>query len=458
MKTLFAHQRKGVDLFKNNSFFANFGEMGSGKTAQAAVALAELELANALIICPKSLLRNWESELTEWAPKHQVFVYTGTKSNKLNTLYEFFEFRERAKILVINYESIITKGVERISQVKWQLKVCDESHKLKNRKSKTTKAVSKIPSFRTWIMTGTPTPNNPLEIYSQFDVGKPKYLGANFYSFRAEYADVYSGNGFPQIRGFKNLHRLKAKVDAFSYRVTRDECLDLPKKIYQTIMIEMETSAQRKYDCLADELVLDIFGDGSKVIATPNILTKLVKLQQMTSGFIQDEDGKVHITGSDKIDALIDLVEGVDAKESIAIWTKFTHEIDLIRNALKDSPRKILEISGRIKGDDRHAAVKEFQDGPPAIMIANMAAGGVGITLTRCATVIYFSRSFNSVDAMQSEDRHMRIGQTRNVIYYDLTCKQTVDETIVEALRRKKALADKMSGDDLRRILKGELV
>lgn len=459
MKKLFEHQRKGVDLFKlSHEFYCNFCDPGTGKTLMAIQAIAELDLPNALIVCPKSLIQNWINEFAEWAPQYHCFGYTGTASGKAKALKAWFACKEK-RVLIINYESLITKGVAPIFGGRWQLIVYDEAHKTKgyyHKKSKQGKAAKRLKTMRTWMMTGTPTPNNPLEVFSLFDIGKPGYLGANYYSFRAEYAITTKKNGFTQVLSYQNLPKLQQLVARYSYRVTKDECLDLPPQIFQVIPIDMEPAARKVYDTLAEELVVDLFGDGETVVATPNILTKMMKLQQLTSGFLIDEDGTLHRAGKDKQAALADLIDSFDPKESVVIWCKFTHEIDVVREILEAAGRKIWEISGRIKSEDRAIAVKEFQEGEPSVMVANMAAGGVGITLTRSNTVIYYSRSFNAVDSMQSVDRTYRIGQTRKVTYYDLVCRKTLDQYIINALKKKKQLADKMTGDDVRAMLRGE--
>ena len=214
MSKLYEHQRVGVDLFKKHQFFANFGEMGCGKTATAIVAIAELGLNNAIVVCPKPLIDNWVREISEWAPGYTALPCDGKTKVRREILNRLFDVNLQRKIFIINYEALLSKFVNQIFKVKWQVKVFDESHKLKGvgKKVKIQPAAKRIQSYRTWIMTGTPQPNNPLEIFGQFDVGLPGYLGSSYYHFRNRYADIYAGNGYPQIRRYINQDELKVKI------------------------------------------------------------------------------------------------------------------------------------------------------------------------------------------------------------------------------------------------------
>ena len=216
---------------------------------------------------------------------------------------------------------------------------------------------------------------------------------------------------------------------------------------------------------MAEELVLELFSEqsGDEVtVAAPNILTKITKLQQITSGFVKDSDGAIHNLTSPKSSAATELLESIGGSEHVLVWTKYTHEIDIVRKILASPDtnfkRKIWELSGRISDQNRAIAIKEFCDrSVPSVMICNLKIGSVGLNFAHVAHVIYYSRNYSFVDSSQSEDRTHRIGQDRKCTYYDLVVKDTVDVSIIKALKKKHDLAAIMSRVDVRSLFAGKL-
>lgn len=461
-KTLFNHQIEGADyMFTYAQGVANFSEQGTGKTCMSIVTLNIMSPARILIVCPNFLKFNWKKEFKIWSEiNYHIMVLDGSKSNKLKALEtQTGEF----DVVVVNYESLTSIESELI-KFNPQLIIADESQNIKNHKAKKTKAIKKIADkskacqFR-WILTGTPTPNNPLDIWSQYDFIRPKHLGPNFYAFRAVYADVYTGAGFPMIKGFRNQERLKSLVSEYSYRVIKDECLDLPDKTYETIEVELKPKTMKVYKNMAEHMVAEV---GGSEVSANIILVKLLRLQQICSGFIKDDlDNEIEV-GDEKLKALEELLDSINgdslfgSSDKVVIWCKFKREIRMIQQMVKKMGRSVHVLSGEVSNEDRNKAVEEFQASDKNdVLIANIKVGSTGLTLTSARYAIYFSRPFSLGDSLQSEDRIHRIGQKRKVVYYDLVCKGTIDQYIVQLLRKKKALSDRLTGDDVKRIAMG---
>lgn len=475
----YAHQHTGKDLFKQNPFFANFGEPGTGKTAQAIVAADELEIRRMLVVCPSSLVLNWSDEIKMWSTRWRIVLLVGTVKQKLKLIAEGLKRAAdgEAVAMITNYESVQFK-VSEVERKKakaerramrnenevlkaltgrWGVVIADELHRVKNGKSMTAKGLKLLSrtALRRWGMTGTPMTNTPLDVWSQIDFLRPGYLQTSFYAFRARYANVYNGAGFPKITGHCHQEELKALVDKISYRVIKSECLDLPPKIKKVIPIQMTPATEKIYRQMADEMIAQI---GNETVLAQTALVQMIRLQQITSGYIGLEDKTNEHVGTDKIDALKDLLEDI-GHEHVIIMSRFAADMPRIRDALAAS-YEIVEISGAIDREARNVALKRFQDvhKKPCILIATLQAAGVGLTLTRASQIVYYSRDFNYVNAVQSQDRIDRIGQTaEKIVYYDLVCRGTIDEYVNKVFTKKKVLADKLTGDDIRRMTMGEL-
>lgn len=458
---LYEHQIKGIEFMLKHRFgVANFSQMGTGKTCMTVCAMNKLTPARVLIVCPNPLKFVWEREIAKWSEvDYKVTILNGTRDKKVRLLSEV---SGPFNIVVVNYESLFTLE-EELVKFGAQLIVADEAHKIKGHKTDQTKALKRIATrSRTecrWILTGTPTPNNPLDIWSQYDFIRPGFLSPNFYSFRGTYANVYTGAGFPMIKGYKNEDILKKLVATYSYRVIKEECLDLPEKVYETVEIDMSPKASKIYKSMADYMIAEI---GEQEVSANIVLVKLLRLQQITSGFVRTDLGRDQDVGDDKLKALAELLESINGdylysrKEKVVIWCRFNYEVQKIAEMVRAMKRPVHLLTGEVSNEDRQKAVESFQaSNANDVIIANIAVGGTGFTLTASRYAIYFSRTFSLGDAQQSEDRIHRIGQQHKVTYYDLVCKGTIDAYILDLLKKKKNLSDKLTGDDVKRIALG---
>jgi len=323
--------------------------------------------------------------------------------------------------------------------------ILDESQKFKTPQAKRTKAVLKLGKHVKYkrISTGTPITNSPLDAYSQFAFLDPYILGfQSFVAFRAHFAILEKKinhaqqRQYTQVMGFRNLEELQQLIKPHSYRVTKEECLDLPDKIYEKVYFELSPEQKRLYKVIKEEVMLEL-AEGR--VTAQLAITKLLRLSQLISGYMTTEDGDiVEVKGGDvKLKLLKDILE--DNDEKTIIWCRFIHEIEQIQKMLG---YECVSYYGATGSDDRTMNVSEFQNNPTIkYFVANKTAS-TGLTLTAASSVIYYSNSYSLEDRLQSEDRAMRIGQKNNVVYRDLVARNTVDEKIITALRNKQSIAD----------------
>ncbi len=468
--TPFKHQVKAFDLARRRRYFAFLMEMGTGKTKAIIDVVSYLiqkgKLDGVLIFCPKAVLYNWEREIEIHSPlephARRAVVITGNAHAKTEALQRGFN---TCTFFITNYETVLRMEPELnhlLSRKRFAI-ICDESTEIKSPKAKTTKAIRKLglTAQARYILTGSPVTQSPLDAFSQFCFLDKNILGhVNFTSFKAEYSLTMKRKGIPLplVVGYRNLDRMAKLIAPHSYRVLKKDCLDLPPKVYKTVELEMGTRQKELYLQMRDEAVIEIEG---QTLAAPVILTKILRLQQIASGFlpIHNEFGELlqtkHIEDSPKLPACRDLVaEALESGQKVIIWCRFLWEIDQLAACWGDAA---VLYYGERDATQRQAAVDSFQTDPRTkIFIGQIQTGGIGITLTAASQVIYYSNSFSLADRLQSEDRAHRIGQTKSVGYNDLVCRGSVDKLVLKALRDKKNLADLITGDNLKQLFYAE--
>ena len=259
---------------------------------------------------------------------------------------------------------------------------------------------------------------------------------------RAAYAQIIARNpdGSPRWR---NLEKLQKLLEPHSFRVLKKDCLDLPEKIYKTITFELDAAQQRAYDKMQDELRIEL-GDNTELPVSE--LAALIKLQQITSGYVNTPIGVRYVSEDNpRLKTLMDAIEDVDGK--FIIWARFREELDAIAAALAEAEIPCVQYHGGVSREDREAAVDGFQNGDVRVFVGQPQSGGIGLTLTAAETVFYFSNDFNLETRLQSEDRAHRIGTRKNVVYIDIAAESTIDEQIARNLQRKQRTAALVLGD-----------
>lgn len=473
--TPFQHQDEALHLSYDKEAFALFMEQGTGKTKviiDNVCWLYEMGLVSCLIIvAPNGVHRNW---ITDEFPKHcwdsiiyEPFIWRAGRSGNKNFQRSFSNLvtttRDEALVVfAINIDSVITKtgraAIKTLLQKHDCMLVVDESTDIKNPGAKRTKAMRTLGKVADWrrILTGTPTAERPLDIYGQFAFLEPRIFGNSYYSFKGEYGiweeQWVAGRPrpFKVCVGYKKLERLQAKIAPVSFRVTKEEALDLPPKLYSKRYFQLSRNQLVLYNSLRDNFIAE-FETGEQITAAM-ALTRLLRMQQISCGYVPvdlTEEGKDPMRFISGPNPRFDVLRATlqETTGSVIIWSRFRPDIDLIMAAYPD---EAVRYDGSVKDEERGENVNQFQDGDKRIFVGNPKAGGRGLTLHAATTVIYYSNYFGLETRIQSEDRAHRIGQEHPVLYIDIVGEDTVDEKIVASLREKKHLADIITGDAFR--------
>ena len=464
----YKHQMTALEKSWNKESYAYFMEMGTGKTKVLIDNLAMLydkgKVDGALIIAPKGVINTWyEQELPTHLPQHIENVTVLWQPN-INKKYEeklktIFQIETDLHILIMNVEALSTdKGVKYASKFLSShktLMAVDESTTIKNPSAKRTKNIiglGKIAKYRR-IMTGSPITKNPLDLYSQCEFLDPWLLDfTSYYAFRNRYAEMKTmhahGRSIQIVDKFKNLSELSETVKTFSDRVLKEDCLDLPDKIYMKRNIKLSPDQFKLYKQMKDQAIAMLNG---KVTSTMTVLTQLMRLHQITCGHFTADDGSTQAIANNRVGELMDVLEEIEGKA--IIWAHYQYDIvNIIKNVVKKyGEGSIVDYYGLTPQEERQPNIKKFQSDPGCrFMVGTPSTGGYGITLTAANTVIYYSNGYDLEKRLQSEDRAHRIGQKKPVTYVDLICDDTVDEKIVKALRKKIDIASEVLGEELK--------
>ena len=452
----------------NKETYAYFMEMGTGKTKVLIDNLAMLydkgKVDGALIVAPKGVIGTWyKQEIPNHLPDHienvSVMWQSLITKKQKDSLDCLFKLEQKLHILIMNVEALSTsKGTEfavRFLNSHKTLMAIDESTTIKNSSAKRTKnilALSKYAKYRR-IMTGSPVTKNPLDLYSQCEFLSPWLLNfQSFYAFRNRYAEMKTiharGRSIQVVHKFQNIGELSDKLKGFSYRVLKEDCLDLPDKIYIKRNVAL-TSEQLKLYQQMKTMALAILN--GKQVTSVTVLTQLMRLHQITCGHFTADDGSTQLVKSNRITELMDVLEEVEGKA--IIWANYQHDITNIIKAIveKYDDESIVDYYGLTPQEDRQENIQKFQNNSKCrFLIGTPQTGGYGITLTAANTVIYYSNGYDLEKRLQSEDRAHRIGQKKSVTYVDLIAEKTVDEKIVKALRKKINIASEVLGEELK--------
>ena len=464
----YAHQMTALEKSWNRETFAYFMEMGTGKTKVLIDNLAMLydkgKVNAALIVAPKGVIGTWyNNEIPAHLPNHvekkvvlwQAFI---TKKQK-EELDELFKAGEDLRILIMNVEALSTeKGYHyafKFLNAHKPLMAIDESTTIKNPNAKRTKNIIKLSNVAKYkrIMTGSPVTKNPLDLYSQCEFLDPWLLDfTSYYAFRNRYAEMKTmhahGRSIQVVDKFKNLGELSDTLKNFSYRVLKEDCLDLPDKIYMKRYRKLTPDQFKIYKQMKDQAIATLNG---KVTSTVTVLTQLMRLHQITCGHFTADDGSTHAISNNRVEELMNVLEETEGKA--IIWAHYQYDItNIIKNVVKKYGKgSIVDYYGLTPQEERQPNIKKFQDDPRCrFMVGTPSTGGYGITLTAANTVIYYSNGYDLEKRLQSEDRAHRIGQKKPVTYVDLICDDTVDEKIVKALRKKINIASEVLGEKLK--------
>ena len=458
------HQLLAYHMVKNQPATMLALSMGTGKTKVVIDVIQNSpELKKILVISPLSVVRVWANEFkkhyalgkinvfdrdpVETLDENDVFIVPlddGGVKGKMENIFKVLgtvQFSKARLVVVTNYESVWREPLK-----SWLLKnpadlcVCDEIHKIKSPGGKSSRFLSELGNVvqKRIGLTGTPMPHSPLDIYGEYRFLDKAIFGTSFAAFRDYYA-IMGGYGNYQILGYKNQDEMNKKFYSIALRVGND-VLDLPPIIEEERYCKLDTKAKKIYDDLEKYLVSRV-GDGT--VTAANGLTLLLRLQQLTGGYLpQDEDLQHQEKTIEEIDTskatlLEDIIDDVDEKEPVVVFCRFTQDIKTVKKVAEKLGRKSFEITGQKK------EIEEWQkDTTGSVIAVQIQAGGLGIDLTRAHYCIYYSVGFSLGDYEQSQARIHRPGQKETVTYIKLISEGTVDEEVYTALKEKENVVE----------------
>ena len=466
--TPYQHQLNALAQSWEREYFAYFMEMGTGKSKVLVDNIAMLydkgKIDGALIVAPKGVVKTWyEQELPTHLPNHIENVTVLWQSNitkgQQEKLESLFEIETALHILIMNVEALSTyKGVKFASKFinsHKAMMAIDESTTIKTPTARRTKNIIGIGKHSKYkrIMTGSPITKNPLDLYTQCEFLDPWLLDfTSYYAFRNRYAEMKTmhlrGRSIQVVSEFKNLGELSETVKNFSYRVLKEDCLDLPPKNFIKRHIQLTPAQKKIYEQMKKAAMAVLNG---KVTTTMTVLTQLMRLHQITCGHFTADDGSVQEVENNRLNELMSILEETEGKA--IIWANYQRDVAQIIEHIEKKYGKgsIVDYYGLTPQEDRQDNIRKFQNNSKCrFLIGTPQTGGYGITLTQANTVIYYSNGYDLEKRLQSEDRAHRIGQKKTVTYVDLICEDTVDEKIVKALRDKINIASEVMGEELK--------
>jgi Superfamily II DNA/RNA helicases, SNF2 family len=431
-------------------------EMGTGKTLTAiAVAGALFQqhlIKRVLIVAPTSVCSVWPEDFTNATYKTRITMLLGSKKARLDALadLEVAEMitpkeRQALSVAIINYESTWRDGiVEALQRYNADLIICDESQRIKTHNAAQSKAMHALGDAARYklILTGTPIQNNAVDFYSQYRFLDAGVFGTNYYAFRNRYC-VMGGFEKHQIVAYRNTDELIQKSQSIAYRVTKAEALDLPEETFENRYCDFDPAAAKMYRELRIASIAEL-ENGERVTAT-TVLTKLLRLQQMTGGFLTADDAtRPEQVNTAKLDALDDILQDyvIDSDGKLVIFARFRAEINAICKRLTASSVRHCVIDGTVPIESRGAIVDSFQnDQTVKVFVAQIQTAGLGITLHAASVAVFYSIDFNYANYTQALARIHRIGQKQPCTYIHLIVPGTIDEKVLKTIQKKDDFA-----------------
>ena len=465
----FAHQIKALEMSWDKKVFAYFMEMGVGKSKVLIDNISMLydkgHINGVLIVAPKGVYKNWYSSeipthMADHVEKKMVLWEANITKSKQKELDILFKTDEDLHILIMNVEAFSTKKgtlfAKKFLSCHTTLMAIDESTTIKSPTANRTKSIIDLGKDVKYkrILTGSPVTKSPLDLFTQcFFLDAWLLEQQSYYSFKTRYAITRKINvgarSVEIVVGYRNLGELSDRLKSFSYRVLKDDCLDLPEKTFMKRIIKLSEEQQKVYNQMKQLALAELNG---KLVTTASVLTQLMRLHQITCGHFKSDDGSVQILKNERIDELLNILNEVEGKA--IIWAHYRHDIEVIVDNIKKEygDNSVMTYYGDTSTEDRQKAITKIQDpnSPVRFLVGTPQTGGYGITLTGASTMIYYSNGYDLEKRQQSEARIDRIGQTKNMTYIDIIAEDTVDEKIVTALRKKVDIASKVMGEELK--------
>lgn len=495
MQELWNHQKKAVETAKNLPWYALFMGVGTGKTRAVIETLrakfnTDKKIYRTIIFGPPIIVQNWKDEWYKYSKieSGMVIPLVGPGPKRLDTFLNNCKDKDgkrASRIFITNYETLLMPHLYN-AFVDWRPEclVLDEAHKVKNHESKRAKFLDDLanpwnrklkkyaehaPIYKT-ILTGTPILKDPMDLFMQFKIlmgGFPNLnflvtrnhddLIKNFYHFRARYFEDKNArwkgdaNYFPDwhLKG-TSLDEINQILKLYSIHVVKEECLDLPDELSVITKVDMTTPQKKNYLEMKNELVAySKDGTASADLA----LTKALRLMQITSGFLPVRDETrpdsdevlLHYEKNPKDEALEELLESITPTSKVLVWAVWRFNYAAIRGACEKLGLKYVEIHGGVSAKQKDTNIEAFKQDPSIrVLIGHPGSGGIGVTLTCAPYSIFYSRTFSLEHYVQARARNHRGGQMDKVTHYDLVCRDTIDELVLEKLAGKMDVSGKI--------------
>ncbi len=434
-----------------------FMDLGTGKSKTLIDIirwrLAKEQIRNALIVCPAHLLANWENEIKTHSRLHYTILY-GTREKRKKLL------ARPSHIYVINYEALDILKDDKGVFPTFDLVGLDESHKIRNWKTKACKNAAEVAYYSKYryLLCGTPIINSPADVFGQFlSLDSGATFGLSPSSFTSKYLIDKRRPGSTQPKWEARSKEAEAEIKELIYtkaiRVMKEDCMDLPPRVYQRRKVELTPELRKHYKSMAEDLLVEL-GDDMQLL-TPNLMTQLLKFQQICSGFIIDKESVIHPLGeSPKLTLVREILNEEIPNKKAIIWCAFRHEVNILLREFKD--RNPVAVVGGQKPAERWEINERFQkDDNCQLLIGIAKSGGTGINLTAADTAIYFSNTWSPDDRWQSEGRNHRSGSEihKSITYIDCPCERTIEERIIQVLSNKGEMKGRVV--DVRKMLFG---
>lgn len=423
---LYNYQKKICNVALNSGSFGVFSDTGTGKTAMG------LEIAihynKSIILCPLSVIETaWIDDCKRFYPDKRIINVWGTsRAQRIKNL------NEPADIYVMNYDSFKILKNE-IRKVGFDCMIVDESSVMKNMASQITSAILDfvpVISHR-FVLSGCPTPNHNSEIFPQMKFIDPDVFGNNYYGFLARYFHQDMANPHNWYQTDEDKERYFSRLSDKSIFVKKEDCVDLPEKVFEVRRFDMAARQRQYYDDLVNDIRENI-NQWSKFEFT----AKLMKLREVASGFVINKDQSV-TDFENKKEQLLDEVLKELGDRQIIVWCQFQHEIDSLAE-------KFGGVGLTSKTKDRDSVIRDFKDGRTKLLFTHPKLVGKGLTFTGCTYCVYYSLSFSYEEFKQSQDRIHRIGQKNKCTYIILQARDSIEEKMYDCVQRKGNAVDEL--------------
>jgi len=411
-------------------------DMGVGKTLTAISIINYFKARRVFVMCPLSVVSVWPQQFAEHSlmPYNVVPLDEGSVAERAQRAKEELE-RDIPTVLVMNTEAMWRDPMRKVLlEHQWDIVVADECHRLKSPGGKASRFAALLRDRAKYRLglTGTVLPHGPMDIYAQYRFLDPGIFGTSFTSFKARYAVMGGYQGY-QIVGYRNEQELHDRMMSIAHMVKATDVQDLPDVVHQTRYCTLGTRAMRVYKQLEEDFYAQV--EAGEITAS-NALVKLLRLQQITSGYMHTDDGGEYEIDTSKAGVLKDVFEDLPQDEPVVVFCKFHADLDKVHEIARQCGRTSCELSGRRK------ELEQWQQGCYNVLAAQIQAGSVGVSFTRARVQIYYSLGFSLGDYQQSLKRIHRPGQNSKVLYIHIIARRTVDQDVYRALQKKQDVVE----------------